>query len=110
MVMSAGQRAVLARNEEKEAKKRFDQNYDNPPHSDEQQHFNDYSDDVDYDMEEDERALVTTTTAKSNKRIRGKYKNDKRHKSKSLPSSTSLSSTIGPKLQNLQLVRSSMEG
>lgn len=108
--MSAGQRAVLARNEEKEAKKRFDQNYDNPPHSDEQQHFNDYSDDVDYDMEEDERALGTTTTAKSYKRIRGKYKNDKRHKSKSLSSSTSLSSTIGPKLQNLQLVRNSMEG
>lgn len=109
MVMSAGQRAVLARNEEKEAKKRFDQNYDNPPHSDEQQHFNDYSDDGDYDMDDDERALVTTTTAKSYKRIRGKYKNDKRHKSKAL-APLSFSSTIGPKLQNLQLLRSSMEG
>lgn len=106
MVMSAGQRAVLARNEDKEAKKRFDQNYDNPPHSDEQQHFNDYSDDGDYDMDDDERALVTTTTEKSYKRIRGKYRSDKRHKWKAL---APLLSTIGPKLQNLQLVRSSIE-
>lgn len=107
--MSAGQRAVFARNEEKEVKKRFDQIYDNPPHSDEQPHFSDY-DDSDYDMDDDERALVTSTTAKSIKRIRGKFKNDIRHKSKTLSSSTSLSSTIGPKLQNLQLVRSSIEG
>lgn len=105
--MSTGQRTVLARNEEKEAIKRFDQNYDNPPHFDEQQHFNDYSDDGDYDMDDDERALVAATTEKSYNRIRGKYKSDKRHKSKALEP---LSSTIGPKLQNLQLVRSSIEG
>lgn len=108
--MSAGQRTVIARNEDKEVTKRFDQSYDNP-HSDEQQHFNDYTDDGDYDIDDDERSLVTTTTAKSSKRIRGKYKNEKRQKSKSLPSSsTSVSSTIGPKLQNMQRVRSSMEG
>lgn len=107
MVMSAGQRAVIARNEEHEAKKRFDQNYENlHSHPEEQQHnqqqqFIDYEDDEDYAMDDnDEREFVTTT--KSHKRIRGKYKSDKRHKSK-----TSFS-TIGPKLQNLQLIRSSI--
>lgn len=120
--MSAGQRAVLARNEgqQQEAKKRFDQSYENihlqqQQYSDEQQQqqqqqhhqFNDYEDEVgDYDIDndDDERAFVTTTS-KSHKRIRGKYKSisDKRHRSKA-----SSSSTIGPKLQNLQLIRSSM--
>ena len=104
MVMS-GQRAVMARNEAQEAKKRFDKNYENShSHSDEkQQQFSDYADDEDYEMDDDddERAFVTTTTTeKSHKRIR-MYKNDKRHKSKA-------SSTIGAKLQNLQLIRSSM--
>jgi hypothetical protein len=102
MVMSAGQRAVIARNEEKEAKKRFDRNYENPSHSDEQQQQIEYADEEDYDVEDDDGGLATTT--KSHKRIRGKYKNEKRHKSKTLP----LSSTIGPKLQNLQLIRSSI--
>lgn len=108
--MSAGQRAVIARNEVQEAKKRFDHNYENPhSHSDEQSHhqqqqqqYNDYEDEVEYDIDgdDDERTLLTST--KSHKRIKGKYKSDKRHKSKTS------SSTIGPKLQNLQLIRSSI--
>lgn len=108
--MSGGQRTVIARNEAQEAKKRFDRNYGNPhAHSDEQQQQQqftaDYEDAGDYEMvdddeDDDERAVLATT--KSHKRLRGKYKSDKRHKSKAS------SSTIGAKLQNLQLIRSSM--
>lgn len=98
MVMSAGQRAVLARNEENEAKKRFDQNYEST-RSDE---FTDY-DNTDYVEVESHNSGIVTTKAKNqhHKRIRGKQqqqqqKSEKHHKSKAL------SSTIGPKLQNLQ--------
>lgn len=96
MVMSAGQRAVIARNEENTAKKRFDQNYESN-HSDE---FAGEYDDGDYDVNMDD---VTAGMTKYHKRIRTKLNNyEKRHKSKTL------SSTIGPKLQNLQLIRSTM--
>lgn len=102
--MSAGQRTVIARNDAQDVKKRFDQNYENPHlHSDEQQQqFSDYEEEGDYEMVEDDDEGAFVTTAKSHKRIRGKFKNDKRHKSKAS------SSTIGAKLQNLQLIRSSM--
>ena len=96
--MSAGQRAVIARNEENEAKKRFDQNYENV-RSDE---LTEYADDEDYGISMDDGAMTATMT-KNHKRIRGKQQQQqhqqKRHK---------LKGTIGPKLQNLQLIRSTM--
>ena len=96
--MSAGQRAVFARNEENEAKKRFDSNYENA-RSDE---LTEYADDEDYSVGMDDGAMTPTMT-KNHKRIRGKQqqqqRQQKRHK---------LKATIGPKLQNLQLIRSTM--
>lgn len=95
--MSAGQRAVIARNEENEAKKRFDQNYENA-RSDE---LTEYADDEDYSVSMDDGAMTATMT-KNHKRIRGKQQQQhqqKRHK---------LKGTIGPKLQNLQLIRSTI--
>lgn len=95
MVMSAGQRAVFARNEENEGKKRLDQNYDNI-RSDE---LTDYADEEDYFAGIDDTAM-TSTMAKNHKRIRGKQQQQqKRRKTKG---------TIGPKLQNLQLIRSTL--
>ncbi|KAG5669815.1 hypothetical protein PVAND_000108 [Polypedilum vanderplanki] len=94
MVMSAGQRMNIARNEN-EARKRFDQNYENI-RSEEQ--FTEY-DDGDYDDYEN----VDDIGSKNHKRIREKQ--EKLHKSRA---HGPLTSTIGTKLQNLQIVRSNM--
>lgn len=93
--MSAGQRAVIARNEENEVKKRHDQNYENL-RSDE---ITEYADDEDYVGNMDDGAMTPTMT-KNHKRIRGKQQqHQRRHK---------LKGTTGPKSQNLQLIRSSL--
>lgn len=99
--MSAGQRTFVARNEN-DAKKRFDHTYENAP-SDE---LTEYDDDDYDDFSVDDDA--GTTSAKSHKRIRGKQQQQQQQKRRKSKAHVTLSSAIGPKLRNLQIVRSSM--
>jgi hypothetical protein len=97
MVMSAGQRTLLARNKDNEAKKRLDGNYENS-RLEELSHYDD--DDDDDDDEDYERSMddeMVTANRKKIIRMKQQQIDEKQHKLK-------MSSTIRPKLQNMHLI------